>query len=118
MWDMVVGIATLLTLAVTATTLGFYLYDRFRRKMSDNELEREIVKICRKNGFYEDIGSGTIGTITDLVYKKFGNRLSEDFDWEKRDDRVHAISRFLGGRGWWSRSGFITVLGRSSDRRD
>ena len=82
MWDMVVGIATLLTLAVTATTLGFYLYDRFRRKMSDNELEREIVKTCRKNGFYKDMGSGTIGTITDLVYKKFGNRLSEDFDWE------------------------------------
>ena len=96
-WNLLVSVVVAL---MTGTLLWFVLYDRFRKKMSANQVEEEIARICRKNGFYGEIGSGELRTITDLVYEQFRDCLPESFKQENYDDRLWAVRRFLQARGW------------------
>ena len=96
-WNLLVGIAVAL---MTGTTLIFMLRDRFCKKMSKNRLEREIARICRKNGFYEDIGSRELRTITDSIYEQFEDCLPKGIWEEHYDYKLLAVRRFLKARGW------------------
>lgn len=104
MWEPITGVTAIVALIISLISFGINLYDRSRKnmRMSWNQLEQEIARICRKHSMYKLIGDGDLGFISDQITKKFKNRLPEDFRWEHRDDRVVALARFLNKIGWQS----------------
>ena len=56
MWDPITGVTAIVALIISLISFGINLYDRSRKnmRMSWNQLDQEIARICRKHSMYSN----------------------------------------------------------------